>query len=98
MKTVFITFFDVKGIHFKFIPQGQTVTQAYYVEIQKWLFEAVCRKGLNFAVIAFSTMIMLWLTRHSLSSSFWPKNLLLKWNTHPVPVIWIQMTSGSFQK
>jgi hypothetical protein len=41
---VLIAFFDVKGIvHFEFIPQGQTVSQAYYVEILKQLHEAVCR-------------------------------------------------------
>jgi len=45
MKTVFITFFDVKGnIHFGFIQQGQTANQAYYVEMPKRLHEAVCRK------------------------------------------------------
>jgi hypothetical protein len=25
------------------------------------------------------------------SSGFWPKNQLLKWNTHPVPLIWLWM-------
>jgi len=45
MKTVLITFFDIKGIvHFEFIPQGQTVNEAYYVEILKWLFETIYRK------------------------------------------------------
>jgi len=40
MKTVLITFFDIKGIvHFEFIPQGQTVGQAYYMEILELLLE-----------------------------------------------------------
>jgi hypothetical protein len=41
-----ITFFDFSSIvHFKFIPQGQTVNRAYYVEILKPLRQAVYRKG-----------------------------------------------------
>jgi hypothetical protein len=41
MKTILISFFDIKGIvHFEFIPQGQTVDQAYYVKILKRLREA----------------------------------------------------------
>jgi hypothetical protein len=45
MKTMFITFFGIKDVvHFEFIPQGQTVNRAYYVEILKRLREALRRK------------------------------------------------------
>jgi hypothetical protein len=45
MKTMLITFFCINDIvHFEFIPQGQTVNQAYYVEILKRLREDVHSK------------------------------------------------------
>jgi hypothetical protein len=46
MMTMLITFFSIMGIvHVKLIPQGQTVNQAYYVEILKRLREAVRGKS-----------------------------------------------------
>jgi hypothetical protein len=40
VKTLLITFFHSKDIiHFEFIPQGQTVNQAYYVELLKLCIE-----------------------------------------------------------
>jgi len=42
MKMMLITFVHIKcSVHFKFMPQGQTVNQMYYVEILKQLHEAV---------------------------------------------------------
>jgi len=74
----------------------QPVNQAYYVEILKQLHETVRRKMPEvWSTIGFSTME---LTRYSLSSSFWPKNQLLKWNTHFVLLIWLWMTSGCSHK
>jgi hypothetical protein len=44
MKTVLVTSFDIKGIvHFEFIPQDQTVIQAY-VGVFMRLYEALHRK------------------------------------------------------
>jgi hypothetical protein len=41
-------------------------------------------KGLNLSpVIRFSS------SQGTRSSSFWPKNQLLKWNTHPIPLVWL---------
>jgi hypothetical protein len=49
IKATFVTFFDVKG------STGQTVDQAYCMEILKHLHEAVRRKSLNFGpTIGFS--------------------------------------------
>jgi hypothetical protein len=46
MKIMLITLFDIKGtVHFEFIPQGQTVNQAYYVKIEKQFCEDVCIKS-----------------------------------------------------
>jgi hypothetical protein len=76
MKTLFITFFNIKGtVHSKFIPQGGTVNRANYMEIMKRLREAMLTKRPELSpTIGFSTMTMLQLTRRFLSSSFWPKN------------------------
>jgi hypothetical protein len=38
------------------------------------------------------------ISQGTLSSSFWPKSWLLKWNTHPIPPIWLWMTSVSKNK
>jgi hypothetical protein len=36
-----ITFFHIKDtVHSEFIPWGQTVNQAYYMEMLKWLHKA----------------------------------------------------------
>jgi len=56
MKTMLITFFDTKcNAHFEFVPQDQTLNQAYhYVEILKRLRESVLRKWPEFWLLPFS--------------------------------------------
>jgi len=100
MKTMLITFLDIKDtVYFEFITQGQTLNRDCYVEIRKRVHEAVRRKGLNFGpTIGFSTMTLLQVTGRSLSTSLWPWNRLLNWNTYPTTLIWLRVTSGCFQK
>ena len=48
VKTTLICFFDIKGLaHFKFVTQGQTVNQQFYLEVLKRLHDAVRRKRPN---------------------------------------------------
>jgi hypothetical protein len=94
-----ITVFDIKGtVHFEFIPQDQTAKLIMW-KYRSGYVKPCVEKGLNFGqTIEFSTITMIQLTRRFLSLSFWPKNRLLKWNTHHVPLTWIQMNSCRFQK
>jgi hypothetical protein len=61
MMAVLITCFDIKDlVYFQFIPKGQTINQAYYVELTKRLREDVLEKRLNFGPnFAFSNTTML---------------------------------------
>jgi hypothetical protein len=75
-----ITFFNIGGIvHFEFIPQDQTVNQAYYVEeILKWLHEAVHRRRPELLPNECFLHHDIAPVHKALSTSFWPKNQLLK--------------------
>jgi hypothetical protein len=68
-KSMLITFFEIKGtaVYLEFIPQGQTVNHAYYVEILKQLREVVRRKRPELWPNDISP------AHKALSSSFWPK-------------------------
>jgi hypothetical protein len=73
MKTMLITFFNNKGaVHFEFIPQGQTVNQAYCVEILKWLCEAMHRKRSELWPNDWKLHHDNAPAQKELSSSFWP--------------------------
>jgi hypothetical protein len=80
MKKTHFTFVDIKEIvRFEFIPQSQSLNQAYPMEITKRLPKAMRRKRPELWPTC-------WILHHHnasahkvlLSSSFWPKNTLLK--------------------
>jgi hypothetical protein len=89
-RTTLITFSNIKGTaHSEFIPQGQKMNHVYYVEILTWLCEAVC-------TMRPELWPNNWILHHdnapthkALSTSFCPKNLLLKWNTYPIPDLFL---------
>jgi hypothetical protein len=73
--------------YFESIPQGQKSIKLIMWKFLNSYVKLCVEKGLKFGpTIGFSTMTMLQLTQCSLSSSFWPKNQLLKWHTHPTPL------------
>jgi hypothetical protein len=93
MKVMLITFFCIRGIvHFEFIPQGQTVNQAYYVEILKQLLEALYRKRPEL----WTSDLILHHDSASAHKALSVKQFLaqkstieMEHHTHPVPLIWL---------
>jgi hypothetical protein len=96
MNKTLITFFDIEGVvHFEFIPQGQTVNQAHYVEILKRLREAVSRKRPELWPND-------WILHHNNDpghmavpvKQFLAQKLITEVEHPPVPLIWLRMTSS----
>jgi hypothetical protein len=89
MNTILITS-EINGIvHFEFTPQGQTVNRAYYMWKYWNSYMKLCtEKDLNFGLMFGSSTSDDAPAHKALSSSFWPKNQFLKWNTHPNSLIW----------
>jgi hypothetical protein len=79
--------FEIWGIH-----STKLIMWKYWSDCMKMCIE----RGLNFGPVGFYTIMMLQFIRCSLSSSFWPKSWLVKWNTHSFPLICLWMT-GCFQ-
>jgi hypothetical protein len=75
MKTVFITFFDIKGIvHFEFILQGQTINRIVMWKYWSSYLKLCVEKLLNCSqTVEFSIMTMFQLTRHSVKQFLTPK-------------------------
>jgi hypothetical protein len=93
MKMMLITSLISKVLFtFKCIQQSHTVKQAYYMEILKWLREALSKKRPELwpnNSILYHDNAPAYKVCSVRSSSLWPKNRLLKCNTHPVPLIWL---------
>jgi hypothetical protein len=90
-------FLQYQGYYsFELIPQGQRVNQAYYMEILKQFHEAVCRKRPEDWILYHDNAPAhkVLSVKHFLAK----KNHLLKWNAHPMPQVWLQMTFGRFPK
>lgn len=72
IKTMLIVFFDARGIvHFEFVPQGQTVNSAFYLEVLKRLKRRVARVRTS-KTRSSSTMTMPPTTRPSSLPTSWP--------------------------
>jgi hypothetical protein len=98
MKTMLITFFDIKGIvHFELILQGLTVSWAYYIQILKRLHEAVLREsfevGPNDLIIYHDNAPI----HRALSVEQFLTQKSIKDNSHPFPSF-APNDFGSFQK
>jgi hypothetical protein len=96
-----ITFFVIKGIvRFEFIPQGQIVNWAYYMEIWKRLREVVRRKRPELWP---KDLILNHVNAPAHKALFvkqFPtqKSITEVEHTPFIPLIWFRMTSGCFQK
>jgi hypothetical protein len=100
IKTLPITSLHIKGtVHFEFIPQGQTVNRTYHMEILKRLREAMPRKGPELWPND-------WILHQDSASAhkalsvkqFRAQNSITEMERPLVPLIWLRMTSGCFQK
>jgi len=77
--------------------ERKLVNPAYYVEILKRLREAVCRESPKLWPSD-------WILHHDIAPAhralsvkqFLAKNQVLKWNTHPLALIWLRMTFDCF--
>jgi hypothetical protein len=100
MKTMLIAFFDVKGVaHFEFIPQGQTVNQAYHMEILKRLRETAHRKMLELCPNDW-TLYHYSAPAHKVLSvkQFLGQKSIPEVEHPPYSPDWLRMNFGCFQK
>jgi hypothetical protein len=88
-------------VYFKFILQGQTDNQPY---MEMWKY----RNGYVKLGVERKAWLWLidWILHHDSAPAhkvrsvkhFLAQKRLLKWITHPIPLIWLLMTSGCLQK
>jgi hypothetical protein len=89
MKTMLITFFYIKSIVCsEFIPQCQS-TRLIMWKCWSDYVKLCVEKAWTLAQLLDSPPCQCSNSQGILSSNFWPKNRLLKWNTHRSPLIWL---------
>jgi len=102
MKVMLIVFFDMEGIvYYKYVPQGQTVNQQFYLQVLKRLRLAVSRKRPQKQAgggpgRCITTMHQH--TQHIPSRYFWQGMAFLSFSSHPTPLTWLRVTSGCSPK
>jgi hypothetical protein len=89
---------DINGIvHFEFIPQGQTVNEAYYMEVLKRLREAVLRKRLQLWPNDWILHYDIATAHKALSVKKFLAQKSVTDMEHPPLLIWLRMTCTCFQ-
>jgi hypothetical protein len=93
MKTVLIIFFDMKCIvHFEFIPQSQQ-TKLITLTWKYWAVASSCgyKEAWTLTQRLDSPPWQCSSSEGALCQELTGQNWLLKCNTHPIPLIWLQM-------
>ncbi|UYV74190.1 hypothetical protein LAZ67_11002371 [Cordylochernes scorpioides] len=73
IKTMIIVCFDIRGIvHCEFVPQGETVNSAFYLEVLRKLKRRIARVRTDIKTLSSSTMTMPPATQPSSLPTSWP--------------------------
>jgi len=95
VEVMLIVFFDMEGIvHYEYVPQGQTVSQQFYLQVLKRLRLAVSHKGPQKRAAGS------WALHHDNASAHKAHSIqvffmaFLSFSNHPNPLTWLHVTFG----